>query len=178
MGSGAKSQEGLPKNAKILSPYMRRSLVIYDFAPDPSEFPDKGEKFYFLFYQCRQSGSWSDRYLETIEQRRPTPRRVQQCFAELTQNTDCLIIQFAISVYPCCLSNFLHANMSNDHIYHPSTYLPFYLSPCLPVFTSVIQYQTACTWPTIFLSKCVSVLLSVPLYFALYISLTLRRIFI
>jgi hypothetical protein len=43
MGSGAKSyEEGLPNirgNAQIFSPYMRRSLVIYDLAPDPSEFP-------------------------------------------------------------------------------------------------------------------------------------------
>jgi hypothetical protein len=30
----------------------RRQLVIYDFAPDPSEFPHIGVKFYFLFYQC------------------------------------------------------------------------------------------------------------------------------
>jgi hypothetical protein len=46
MGSGTKSyKEGLPNisgNAQIFSPYMRRSLVIYvyDFAPDPSEFPN------------------------------------------------------------------------------------------------------------------------------------------
>ncbi len=33
------------------SPYMRRPLAIYDFAPDPSEFPYIGGKFYFLFYQ-------------------------------------------------------------------------------------------------------------------------------
>ncbi len=36
MGSGAKSY--MRKGANI-SPYMRRPLVIYDFAPDPSEFP-------------------------------------------------------------------------------------------------------------------------------------------
>ncbi len=29
-----------------------RALVIYDFAPDPSEFPNIGGKFSFLFYQC------------------------------------------------------------------------------------------------------------------------------
>ncbi len=49
---------------------MRRSLVIYDFAPDPSEFPNMWGKFYFLFYQCtyRQAGtqkqkkfSWKNR---------------------------------------------------------------------------------------------------------------------
>ncbi len=34
------------------APYMRRSLVIYDFAPDPSEFPNIWGKFSFLFYQC------------------------------------------------------------------------------------------------------------------------------
>jgi hypothetical protein len=33
--------------------YMRRPLVIYDFAPDPSEFPYIRGKFYFIFYQCR-----------------------------------------------------------------------------------------------------------------------------
>ncbi len=45
MGSGAKSYlrkcfliyEEMHKY--IFSPYMRRLLVIYDFAPDPSEFP-------------------------------------------------------------------------------------------------------------------------------------------
>jgi hypothetical protein len=31
------------------SPYMRRPLVIYDFAPDPSEFPYICGKFSFLF---------------------------------------------------------------------------------------------------------------------------------
>jgi hypothetical protein len=36
---------------KNISPYMRRSLVIYDFAPEPSEFPNIWGKFYFLFYQ-------------------------------------------------------------------------------------------------------------------------------
>ncbi len=48
MESGAKSymriEDELPNmrgNAQIFSPYMRRSLVIYDFAPDPSEFPVK-----------------------------------------------------------------------------------------------------------------------------------------
>jgi hypothetical protein len=35
------------------SPYMRRPLVIYDFTPDPSEFPYIRGKFYFIFYQCR-----------------------------------------------------------------------------------------------------------------------------
>ena len=49
-------EEGLPKiwgKTQIFSPYMRRSLVIYDFAPDPSEFPNIWRKFSFLFYQCR-----------------------------------------------------------------------------------------------------------------------------
>ncbi len=47
MGSGAKSYSiwrrasyNIWGNAKIFSPYMRRSLVIYDFAHDPSEFPN------------------------------------------------------------------------------------------------------------------------------------------
>ncbi len=39
-------------NAQIFSPNIRRSLVIYDFAPDPSEFPKLWRKFSFLFYQC------------------------------------------------------------------------------------------------------------------------------
>jgi hypothetical protein len=41
MGSGAKSymRKGF-LIYKIFSPYMRRSLVIFDFAPDPSEFPN------------------------------------------------------------------------------------------------------------------------------------------
>ncbi len=30
---------------------MRRSLIIYDFAPDPYEFPNIRGKFSFLFYQ-------------------------------------------------------------------------------------------------------------------------------
>jgi hypothetical protein len=45
-------EEGLPHiwgNAQIFSPYMRRSLVIYVFAPEPSEFPYIWGKFYFLF---------------------------------------------------------------------------------------------------------------------------------
>ncbi len=36
-------EEGLPNtwvNAQIFSPYMRRLLVIYEFAPDPPEFPN------------------------------------------------------------------------------------------------------------------------------------------
>jgi hypothetical protein len=47
MGSGAKlfMRKGFliyedMHIAQIFSPYMRRSLVIYDFAPDPSEFPN------------------------------------------------------------------------------------------------------------------------------------------
>ncbi len=45
MGSGAKSymRKGFPiyrGNAQIFSPYMKRSLVTYDFAHDPSEFPN------------------------------------------------------------------------------------------------------------------------------------------
>ncbi len=41
MGSGAKSymRKGF-LIFKIFSPYKRRSLVIFDFAPDPSEFPN------------------------------------------------------------------------------------------------------------------------------------------
>ncbi len=47
-------EEGLPNVCgnvqKNISPYMRSSLVICDFAPDPSEFP----YISFLFYQCRK----------------------------------------------------------------------------------------------------------------------------
>jgi hypothetical protein len=41
MESGAKSymRKGF-LIYKIFSPYMRRSLIIVDFAPDPSEFPN------------------------------------------------------------------------------------------------------------------------------------------
>jgi hypothetical protein len=57
MGSVTKSytyEEGLPNiwgKAHIFSSYMRRSLVIFDFEPDPSEFPNIYEEN-FLFYQC------------------------------------------------------------------------------------------------------------------------------
>jgi hypothetical protein len=45
MGSGAKSymRKGFliyERNTQTFSPFMRRSLVIYDFASDPSEFPN------------------------------------------------------------------------------------------------------------------------------------------
>ncbi len=57
MGSDAKSYmskafliyEGKCAN---ISPYMRRTLVTYDFAPDPSEFPFYMRKISFSFYQC------------------------------------------------------------------------------------------------------------------------------
>jgi hypothetical protein len=53
MGSGAKSyiRKGflIYEEIRNFIPYMRRPLVIYDFAPDPSEFPYIWEKFYFLF---------------------------------------------------------------------------------------------------------------------------------
>ncbi len=56
MGSGAKiDEEGLPNiwgKAQIFHNIMKRLLVIYDFAPDPSEFPYIWGKFYFIFYQC------------------------------------------------------------------------------------------------------------------------------
>jgi hypothetical protein len=45
-------EEGLPNmwgNAQIFSPYMKKSLVIYYFAPNPSEFPNLWGKFSFLF---------------------------------------------------------------------------------------------------------------------------------
>ncbi len=48
-------QEGLPNiwvNAQIFSLYMRRSLVIYYFALNPSEYHKIRGKFSFLFYQC------------------------------------------------------------------------------------------------------------------------------
>jgi hypothetical protein len=32
---------------------MRRPLVIYDFVPDPTEFPyTQYDEFFFLFHQC------------------------------------------------------------------------------------------------------------------------------
>jgi hypothetical protein len=44
MASGAKSymRKGflIYEEMHNISPYMRRALVIYDFAPDPSEFPN------------------------------------------------------------------------------------------------------------------------------------------
>jgi hypothetical protein len=57
MGSGAKSymRKGFliyEEMHKYFSSYMRSSLVIYDLAPDPSEFPSIRGKFYFLCYQC------------------------------------------------------------------------------------------------------------------------------
>jgi hypothetical protein len=58
MGSGAKSN--MRKDFLILymrtctniAPYMRRPLVIYDFTPDPSEFPYTvyEENFFFFFF--------------------------------------------------------------------------------------------------------------------------------
>ncbi len=57
MGTVAKSymRKGFPilymSKYTNISPHMRRPLVIYDFAPDPSEFPYTYGKFYFLFYQ-------------------------------------------------------------------------------------------------------------------------------
>ncbi len=54
MGSGAKSNMRMgflihKEMRKYFLPNMRRSLVIYDFAPNPSEFPNTWGKFYFLF---------------------------------------------------------------------------------------------------------------------------------
>jgi hypothetical protein len=36
-------------NAQLFAPYMRRTLVIYDFTPDPSEFPNIWGNFLFFF---------------------------------------------------------------------------------------------------------------------------------
>ncbi len=53
IGSGAKwyMRKGflIYEKSQIFLPYMRTSLVIYDFAPDPSEFPNIGGKFSLLF---------------------------------------------------------------------------------------------------------------------------------
>ncbi len=54
MGSGAKSykRKGFliyEEMRKYLTIYKRRSLVIYDFAPDPSEFPYILGNFFFFF---------------------------------------------------------------------------------------------------------------------------------
>ncbi len=53
MGLGAKSyrRKGFLLYEEMIK-YMRRSLVIYDFTPGPSECPNIGGKFNFLFYQC------------------------------------------------------------------------------------------------------------------------------
>ncbi len=59
MGSGAKSymRKGFllyyMRKCANFSLYMRRPLVIYDFAPDSSEFPYISGNFSFLFYQCK-----------------------------------------------------------------------------------------------------------------------------
>ncbi len=49
MASGAKSY--VRKSANILS-YMRTPLVIYEYDPISSEFPNICGKFYFIFYLC------------------------------------------------------------------------------------------------------------------------------
>jgi hypothetical protein len=63
MGSGAKASmrkgflSHMRKCANI-SPSMRRPLVIYDFAPDPSEFPNflvYEENFVFFFISVESS---------------------------------------------------------------------------------------------------------------------------
>jgi hypothetical protein len=66
MGSGAKSymRKGFLiyvwGNAQIFSPYLRRSLVIYDFAPNPSEFSyiqyEENFIFFFISALCRTVG--------------------------------------------------------------------------------------------------------------------------
>ncbi len=64
MGSGAKSymRKGFLVwgNAQIFSPYLRRSLVICDFAPTPSEFPyiqyEENFIFFFISALCRRVG--------------------------------------------------------------------------------------------------------------------------
>ncbi len=66
MGSGKVIyEEGLPNmlgNAQIFPPYMRRSLVTYDFAPDPSEFPNTYmRKILSSFYQCTACPGRPDR---------------------------------------------------------------------------------------------------------------------
>jgi hypothetical protein len=65
MGSGAKSY--MRKDfliyeeihTQIFSPYMRRPLIIYDFAPDPSEFPNTYiyEESFLFFFIIRASGT-------------------------------------------------------------------------------------------------------------------------
>jgi hypothetical protein len=60
MGSGAKAymrkayQSSYMRKCTntVFSPYMRRSLVIYDFALDPSKFPNHIRKFKFFFNFC------------------------------------------------------------------------------------------------------------------------------
>ncbi len=54
--TGRQEYDRTKDRQRILGKYMiedvRRPLVIYDFAPDPSEFPNICGKFSFLFYQC------------------------------------------------------------------------------------------------------------------------------
>jgi hypothetical protein len=51
---------------------MKKSLVIYDFAPVPSEFPNTRGKFYYLFtnvglsYRPAILCSLTDRYATTL----------------------------------------------------------------------------------------------------------------
>jgi hypothetical protein len=47
---------------KYFTIYEEAVIAIYDFAPDPSEFPYIGGKFYYLFYQCV-----SEEYMYTTE---------------------------------------------------------------------------------------------------------------
>jgi hypothetical protein len=58
MGLGAKAymRKGFliyEEMRKYFTIYEEDVIVIYDFAPDPSEFPYILGKFYFLFYQSR-----------------------------------------------------------------------------------------------------------------------------
>jgi hypothetical protein len=65
MGSGAKSymKKGFliysMRKCAYISPYVKWPLVIYDFAPDPSDFPYILGNFYFLFYQCTFNRSYN-----------------------------------------------------------------------------------------------------------------------
>jgi hypothetical protein len=71
MGSGAKSYMRkdflkYEEMHKFFTIYKEAVIVIYDFAPDPSDFPYMWGKFYFRFYQrrCNEDGTYS--YIGTL----------------------------------------------------------------------------------------------------------------
>ncbi len=67
-------EEGLPNyisgNVQICSPYIRRSLVIYVFAPDSSKFPKYEENYIFFFIRVLTNERCSyDNTITTVPRR-------------------------------------------------------------------------------------------------------------